>query len=541
MSADTAPATPSPLTAPQAGLVEDLRALLGEDRVFCDDDARRFYTQDVFTNGPAALAVIRPADTQQLSGALKRITAAGMAAVPRGGGMSYTSGYIPPTGDSVVVDMSGMDRIVDIDETNMTVTVEAGCTWKALHETLSPKGLRPPFWGTLSGIKATVGGGLSQNSVFWGCGQAGTAAESVLALEVVLADGTVVKTGSWAHASGNTETQPFFRQYGPDLTGLFTSDAGALAFKTRIVLRLVRVARAKAYASFSFEDWPALFRAMHDIGRDGLASECFAFDPFLQGQRMKRESLAKDVKALAGVVKGQGTLLKGLKEGLKVAVAGRRYMDDVPYSLHVICEGRSEAAAYADCTAVKAICAREGGSEIENSIPKILAANPFGPVNNMVGPEGERWVPIHGLFSHGRADEAMERLKALETTHADLIERHDIGIGYLCLTVSTTIFLIEPVFFWPDALNDLHRASLEPDALARINEFDANPDARTAVEQLRTAMLDIFQDCGAAHLQIGRTYRYGKTMSPTTRTLLEAIKTAVDPDGRVNPGALGLH
>jgi FAD/FMN-containing dehydrogenase len=72
-------------------------------------------------------------------------------------------------------------------------------------------GLRTPFWGTLSGIRATVGGSLSQNALFWGSGQYGTAIDSLLSLEVVLGDGTLVHTGSAAQINST----PFFRHFGP--------------------------------------------------------------------------------------------------------------------------------------------------------------------------------------------------------------------------------------------------------------------------------------------------------------------------------------
>ena len=73
----------------------------------------------------------------------------------------------------------------------MYVTAQAGCTWKALAEALEGSGYRTPYWGTLSGIHATVGGGASQNSIFWGSGRYGTAADSIIGLEVILADGSV--------------------------------------------------------------------------------------------------------------------------------------------------------------------------------------------------------------------------------------------------------------------------------------------------------------------------------------------------------------
>ena len=101
----------------------------------------------------------------------------------------------------------------------MLVTVEAGCTWAQLYDVLRPMGLRTPLWGTLSGLKATIGGGMSQNGLFWGAAH-GTIATSAIRFEVVLADGRVVRTGS-----------DFLRPFGPDLTGLFAADSGAFGIK----------------------------------------------------------------------------------------------------------------------------------------------------------------------------------------------------------------------------------------------------------------------------------------------------------------------
>ena len=112
----------------------------------------------------------------------RRSTGAGAAClergtpiVTRGGGMSYTSGYIASAPDSVLIDMASMDAIVEVNLEDRYVTVEAGCSWQKLYEHLAPLGVRTAYWGTLSGRYATVGGGLSQNSIFWGSGQSGTA------------------------------------------------------------------------------------------------------------------------------------------------------------------------------------------------------------------------------------------------------------------------------------------------------------------------------------------------------------------------------
>ena len=89
-----------------------------------------------------------------------------------------------------------MNRVLEINADDMFVTVEAGCTWKELHAALDGTGLRTPYWGTLSGIHATVGGGVSQNSIFWGSGKHGTVVDSVVSMDVVIADGSVISTGS---------------------------------------------------------------------------------------------------------------------------------------------------------------------------------------------------------------------------------------------------------------------------------------------------------------------------------------------------------
>jgi len=421
-----------------------------------------------------------------------------------------------------------MDRILEINETDMTVTVEAGCTWDKLYRALKPLGLRTLTWGTLSGVKATVGGGMSQNGIFWGAGS-GTVVDSAISFRVVLADGAIVDTGS-----------AFFRPYGPDVTGLFAADCGALGVKGTITLKLAREGRAFAYGSFAFDDAPSFYGAMSEIARQNLASECFGFDPFLQAQRMKRDSLVQDAKSLVNMMKAQGSVWKALKEGAKVAAAGRSFLDDVPFSLHVICEGRHQVAVDADLVEIEAIAARFGGRSIENSIPKIMRANPFPPVNSMVGPDGERWVPVHGFLPHSRLVEGWDRIQVLFADHAAEMEALNVTAGALSAAVNRSTCLIEPVFYWPDNLEELHLQSLEPAHLARLTRFPANEEARALVARLRGRLVDLFADLEATHLQVGRTYALSRTSDPRAWEILRALKRDVDPDNRMNPGALGL-
>ena len=508
--------------------LDPLAAAVPPEALVTDPQRIAVLRHDVYSQGPEPAAVLRPRTVEELSTGVAAATRAGMAIVPRGGGMSYTGGYLGPDRPFVLVDTGALDAIVSIDETDMLVTVEAGCTWDELRRALQPKGLRAAAWGSLSGINATVGGGMSQNGVFWGM-RDGALASAATSFDVVLADGSIVSTGN-----------PLMRQFGPDLTGLFAADTGALGIKARVTLRLVPDGPGFAYGSFAFDDHRQTFAAMSAIARAGLASESFGFDPFLQAQRMKRESLAKDAKSLLAMVKAQGSLVKGLKEGAKVALAGRSFLDDVPFSLHFIAERREERVAESDMTEIRRLVAEAGGREVENTIPKILRANPFPPVNSMVGPDGERWVPVHGLLPHSKLVETWEAIQALYSGRGDEMERLEVQAGAMFVGLSAQAGLIEPVFFWPDALNPLHRDAVEPDHLKKIKGFPADAASAALVGELRAAIVAIFRDRGAAHFQIARTYPLRESHDDAAWELLCAVKRHVDPQGLMNPGSLGL-
>ncbi|MCY4268793.1 MAG: FAD-binding oxidoreductase, partial [Gammaproteobacteria bacterium] len=345
-----------------------LGGLLDDGAVSRDAQTRDYLAQDVFTRDKPAGLVLRPANVEQLAAAVAEATAAGCAVIPRGGGMSYSGGYVPAEADSVLLDLRGMNRVLEINRDDMHVSVEAGTSWRELREALAGTGLRTPYWGTLSGIYASVGGSLSQNSIFWGSGHYGSAAESALSLKVVLADGTVLDTGS----AGRGNAGPFFRQHGPDLTGLFCGDCGALGVKAAATLRLVPEVEGRAFGAFAFDDYPAMLAAMAEISRQDLAMECFGFDPFLQAQRLRRESLAADAKNLLGVMKSAGGVGKALRDGARIAAAGRGFMEDVAWSFNVMIEDRGTEGAAERLEAARRIAAGEGGRELPDTIPKIL-------------------------------------------------------------------------------------------------------------------------------------------------------------------------
>jgi FAD/FMN-containing dehydrogenase len=129
-------------TLARPGSVEALLATLGPGIVRTDPTLLDLYGQDIWSVGRRPAAVLSPADTAELCVALIEADRLGLPVAPRGGGMSYTGGYASDAGPVALIDLSRMDRVLHVDAGAMTVTVQAGCTWKTLHEALRPKGLR---------------------------------------------------------------------------------------------------------------------------------------------------------------------------------------------------------------------------------------------------------------------------------------------------------------------------------------------------------------------------------------------------------------
>ena len=522
------PATPDPLAA--------LAERIGAERLLSDEDSRTLYGQDVSGDAHDVRAVVRPASVAHLVEAVRFAEEHDFVVVPRGGGLSYSSAYVCPSERTLCLDMAVMGEVLEINTDDMYVTVQAGCTWKKLHEALEPRGVRTPFWGTLSGIGATVGGSLSQNALFWGSGRHGSAADSVVGLEIVLANGRVLRTG----AAARTGATPFFRHYGPDLTGLFTCDNGAFGIKATATLKLLPAGAARDGVSLTFPDHASLFAAMSDVSRQRLAESCFGFDPTLQAQRMRRESLARDLRTLGQTVAAQDNVLDALATGARVAAAGRRFLRRGSYSAHFMIEERTRAIARDTAERVRRIGRNAGGDEAENTIPTVTRAHPFGPLNSMIGPAGERWLPVHGLVPHSRAATAYEAIQALFERNADVLDAHGIVHGALFTYADTDCFVIEPVFYWPDQLTALHRRSVETQVLSGIEDFGDNPAARAEVLRLRDEVVETLNAFGAVHLQIGRLYPFARDLAQTPRDLLRSLKREFDPNNRMNPGALGL-
>jgi FAD/FMN-containing dehydrogenase len=513
--------------------------ILEPGELVLDIAEREALSADVYSAGVTAEAVLRPADKGRMAHAIGVATQAGYALVARGGGMSYTGGYIPERSGTLVIDTSRLDRIVEVSPEDLYITVEAGVTWQQIHEKLKPLGLRLPFFGTFSGARATVGGGLSNGALFLGTARFGTAADCMLGMEIVLADGTLLRTGQ---AGFRNVTKPFYRTYGPDLSGLFIHDSGVLGIKVQATFRVIRTPAHSGYASFVFDGMESAGRALSEVARTGAAEEAYVFDPETTRKNLATPSdLVKDLKTLGNVVRGEASLLKGLREGARLVAAGRDFVPEDAYSLHMVCTGRNEAALEADLAACREACTQLGGTEIPNSIPKAVRASLFPEPDGVLGPDGDRWAALNSKVAHSDATRIMRACAAALQPYQAQMKENGIWMSHLLIAIGSTAFSFEPVFHWYDEWLPPHERFPAPATLARFKRPAANPAARELVARLRSVLITVFADLGAASNQIGKTYPYIESLQPAGAQLVRALKSAVDPRGVLNPGGLGLR
>ena len=516
-------------------IVAALGAALGAEHVLTGAADLQFYSTDVYGDGERPVAVARPGSTEDVCRVVELALRHGLSVVARGGGASYTDGYVPAERDAVLLDTQRMDRIVEINERDMYVVVECGVTWARLHEALAPKGLRTPFFGPFSGLAATVGGSVSQNSISWGSGQYGVSAESVLGLEVVTGTGDVVRTGTWASAS----SAPFFRFYGPDLTGLFTGDTGALGVKTRIALRLVRRPREFVGMSFKFATFESMLAGMAAAAGDGINMINFGLDPALQQGQLGKAGTGEAIEAARAVYRNARNPVDGVARLTRMALAGKRFLSGDVHSVHYVVEGVDRVAARANAAFLRERLIPHG-EETANTIPQVVMAMPFAPLYNVLGPRGERWVPVHGILPFSRVEAFRRDLVDYYAANAARMQQHRVTKGAMFMTVGTNGFVYEPVFYWQDARNACHERLVPADYLKTLPAYDANPAGRALVQEMKQGIVDLFHRHGAAHLQVGKLYPYLRDRDAATVKLVRAVKHGLDPGRRMNPGALGL-
>ena len=245
---------------------KEIENVIGSDYITDKDFMKAAYSRNVDPAFPDRWAdiIVRPETTEEVSGIVKIANKYKIPIVPRGGGADLVGGSVSEGG--ILLDLTRMNKIIEINEKDYYIVVECGITWGELDSKLAEKGLTTGFLGPGSGFSATVGGGLSNSTAGFGSTKYGLVPDICLGVEVVLPnpEGTILRTGSAA----NKYAKPFCR-YGvaPDFTGLFMGDVGTMGIKTKAFLRIVKDPPIKTMRCYILNknDYSKVYELLHEI------------------------------------------------------------------------------------------------------------------------------------------------------------------------------------------------------------------------------------------------------------------------------------
>lgn len=521
----------------QQAFIDKLRSIVGAANVLTSPEERQYYSLDFSEEGGAiAMAVVRPGSAEDVAAIVRAAAAAGVAVNTRGGGMSYTKGHVPVRPETIILDANGLNRVLEVNVVDRYVTIETGVRWVDLREALQGTGFRVPYLGTLSGNFATVGGGLSQNAT--GMGRM-TLAEHVLGLEVVLGDGRIMRTGSWALKN----TAPFYRYNGPDLTGMFLCDSGAFGIKTKVHL-LLEPWPCMSFGCVTFPDRVSLVKAQAAMAQSGLHTEAFAFDGGYLDEYAERPAPPKEAKRamVRKYMADHPNKFRAYRNLLRAwHPSGLGYLKGLPNAMYYVAEAHDQAAADRMEKRIARLCRQFGGRALPTTIPFGLRYGPYINVGEiMANAEGEVTFPVNAKFQASKAVPAMEAFEAFVAKNQAMLDKHGIRIKCNAL-LHGHFWGIEPVISWRRPLGPYRAHYATEDRKKRTTGIVENPEATAAAIDFRYRLTRMFRDMGSLHVQWAKAYPFSEALAGETAwSVLEDLKDVVDPGHTLNPGVLGL-
>lgn len=233
-------------------IARELGAIVGHDQVSLDKEKRVEQASDwswmskylISKNQelPIADLVVSPKSSEEVSKVVALANEYRMPVIPRGGGSGTQSGTFALYG-GIALDLRRLNKIIDIDENSMIVTVEAGLDGSELEKVLNAKGLTMPHYPGSHFFGATIGGCLAARGSGVVSTKYGKAEDLVLQIEAVMANGKVIETLPVpSHASG------------PGIIQTLVGSEGTLGVITKAAMRLERLPESRVFLSYGFKD-----------------------------------------------------------------------------------------------------------------------------------------------------------------------------------------------------------------------------------------------------------------------------------------------
>ena len=462
-----------------ADFIGDLQAIVGVANVLLGADTQGYLTEPRHKFGGAALCVVRPKSTAEVSAILRACFAAGIAVVPQGGNTGLVGGQIPDgSGEEIILNLSQMKAIREIDNVSNVMVVEAGLTLAEAHAAAERAGRLFPLTLASQG-SCSVGGNMATNAGGTGVIAYGNMRELVLGVEVVLADGRVMN-GLSKLKKDNT---------GYDLKHLFMGSEGTLGVITAAVLKLFPKPKAIEIAFIGLES-PAKALKLLDLTREEAGGQITAFELIprtglsfvLKHASGAREPLGQphDWYVLLELSSQNDQGLGQVLEGLVQTALTTDIVQDA-----VIAQNNAQRAAFWQLREMMSeVQSKEGGS-IKNDVS----------------------VPV------SKIPEFLEKVSAavfLAMSGARMVPFGHMGDGNIHCNISQPVAMEKQIFLsrWnelTDIVNEI------------VVSFGGSISAEHGIGQLKVGLLRRYKD-------------------PVALEVMRTIKAALDPKGLMNPG-----
>ncbi|MDO9237441.1 MAG: FAD-binding oxidoreductase [Aquabacterium sp.] len=461
--------------------LQNLRSICGDAHVLTDGDLQAWEMDWRKRARGKALAVVRPANTDEVARIVKACVAAKVSLVPQGGNTGLVVGSIPDdSGQQVVLSLQRLRAVREIDPANMTLTAEAGCILQSLQDTARQAGFLFPLSLAAEG-SCTIGGNLASNAGGTQVLRYGNARDLCLGLEVVTASGDI-----WHGLSGLRKDNT-----GYDLRDLYIGSEGTLGIITAATLKLypLPAARLTAWAAVgSMDDAVKLLGMAHQHLGAGLTG----FE--VMGQF-----------ALSLVAKHFSQLKVPLYETSAFCVllecSDQESEAHARVQFERLLEAALESGCVSDAVVAESLAQAKQLWHVRESIPLAQAEEGLNIKHDIS-------VAVSHMSEFVRSTDALlER----EIPGVRLVNFGHLGDGNLHYNVQAPVGSDGPAFLrdWEDQVNTLVYES--------VQKFGGSISAEHGVGSLKVEKLEIHK-------------------SPVALGLMRALKTALDPNNIMNPG-----
>ncbi|MBA7625993.1 Lactate utilization protein A [subsurface metagenome] len=454
--------------------ISEIAKIVGEENVFSDRVECICNSRDMSVHVGIPDLIVYAQTTEQISAIMHLANQEKIPVTIQGSGTSVTGASLPVEG-GILLDVHRMNNILEINKDNFYARVEPGVICMDLNRALAKQNLMfPPNPG--SELIASIGGMMSTNSSGHRAVKYGTARDYVKALKVVLADGTIIETGSKAPKSS----------MGYDLNRVFASSEGTLGVITEITLKIQPLPEYTALALAIFQDLDAAGKAVTDIITSGInLTACEILDKY--SLKIVEDHIERDVSKIEAmlIIECDGAKEIVTRDMERIGEICKKYnVEDFTWS-----DDPEKAAEIMDAR-----------GKLVPTLSRIKPGNRLVPLSEDLG------IPPTKIPETIRKAQAIaDKYNLLLTTFGH------IGDGNVHTTFVTDM-----------------RSQAEWDRL------------KPAADELAEIALEMGGTITAEHgTGLARAPYIEKQLGPAME-VMRSIKKALDPNGILNPGKMGL-